>query len=238
LTVAPNWEEKLFQSTGADKVVTTHFLVTVEDIILYLSVYKATAGTAPPRIDEDVIDTDLMRINVTSLAAVTANQVTVGVDPTTYSVFTLFQSNTAGTGTLTPYSVTNTAYIQTISWDWGGVRMPQVPYSLDYATQRVGRAYADYVASTNSGVWGTGCLLDFESWVANPIYAQKLIAGESGADDNLTIETTHSAAYTGRMYIATVAPNRIVVRYGQNGLIENARSTRTMQDTAAALLSN
>lgn len=237
MTVDPNWERRVAESTGASKVPGTDYNVNVDEILLWVSVWQPEDGTVPP-ITSDILDTIQLRTQATAQTGITSTQLSFGVESSSYTVVNLFQPSTAGFDTLTPATNTEDADLQSIAVDWHGTRRPQIPFNANFSTGAgLVRLYGEaYIASSVGETSDAGALLSLSEWSADPVFCQKLISGHGSFDDRLNVEINYRTPYTGVAFSITLYPARIVISYGADGLVSRAVVAKTAAELSSAAL--
>lgn len=235
LNVHPDWERRVAESTGASKAPGVDYNVTVNEVLLWVSVYKPEPGLAPP-ISSDILDVVQIRTQVTSQNAVTSTQLNFAVESSSYTLVTLFQQNTQGFDTLLPVTSTEDGDLRAIAVDWQGTRRPELPFNADFTTgQGTLRLYNEaYIASSVGDSSDAGALLSLDEWSSEPVFCQKLIGASGRFDDRVNVQTEHNSAFTGKIYSQSLYPARIVISYGVDGLAQSVMVAKTVAELASA----
>ena len=239
-TVAPNFLAQLFETVTGSTIPVSAINFTMNSVYMWLSVYYPE----PDMISNsmiDIIDTIGYDIQRTAIPQ-GGTRVIFGTSPSCFESFVLLQSATAGTTTAAGDTLANSTsqgLTQIDVYD-GNVRVPQIPYSFNFSSQSgLGRGYTEaYLACTygmaNDGV---GPFLSYDDWIANPVWAQKLLTGY-GPCDRLEIQLQNSGALSTAAYVAyTIAlyALRIVLVYGRDGKVARAVPCRTAADVSNIL---
>lgn len=233
--VHPDWARRIISSTGADKTpgALGDYIPNIQDYRLYVAEYQAENEAAP---DVDVIETHTVEIQSASLSALTSSSTTFGLSAPAYKAFAVLQLNTAGTSTTVPLNQFSSGTLTNVTLDYAGQRMPQYQYELAFATARTQRAFADFLASAFADIDPSGASVDEETWrTLQPVFAWKLVTKAGSRPDRIVVNTTHSAAFTGVIYLATVHLRRIVAHYDDSGMIRDVRVARSDSDLESAV---
>lgn len=227
-----NWWKRIVESDTADK---THgagndFLITVESISLFFSVYMPRDDTPLPPVDVlSLRSSFLYQQETTAATAANFTFSAGGIDAYAAVVYQL--EPTAGTDITKPLHKFFANGTTDIRLDYASEQYPKQPYGdLDFATGKVGRAYADYLSVSSTDGQTSGAALKFESYrTLAPFFAFKLPRRPGARGDHIIIRITKAAAAS-LLQLIVFHSNYVIMNYDAAGELQNFERINTEKE--------